>query len=629
MNLGVRSTIFGVSLIGGTLYSLAMPDDALAAAFLAWPVPTNYTIACDIGCYSGHKGIDIGVNTDNSTPIYASADGEIVGLDASQPFGNNRQTSPANGNYIKIKHDVGGIVFYTYYLHLANNFQIALNQKVNAGTLLGYGSNSGMTCGSQIVSTGGCMGQPGAYWHLHFEVQNNNGQSLNPLGLWIIDPVTQKPISATSFFDVQGTIQKVQSIYNDILGRSGDAAAIEKDVIPLIRSGSKTLDDIRREVASSDEAWNIARKTYLDVLGRTGDEVALRSEITKYLASGISQATIRRNVAKTREVLDLVKQLYIDVLGRSDVSEDNLWKEDLELLATGQVKSLSELRAKIAYSNFQGDSEPVRAVQKIYRDILGREGNLNDIKQYTVADLASGKTTILKIRQATADSPEAKGRINAVFQAKNGRLPFPLEMKRFTDALVSGATISDVEADIQGIKQLKGFSALSPLLPQFVQDGWKFFTDIASGLWVDPPTKKGFQYEALGTSIFTGINDFPNGIDADDTFSVFAENQFIGRYQPGQSIDFVSIFGKGVKSFSVTDIESNDPNKSVVNFALPISFGEDFGSLRMRADDGQGNVGNPDKPEDVPEPVTPIATIVGLAMILKRFTKKRSREDGL
>ena len=210
------------------------------------------------------------------------------------------------------------------------------------------------------------------------------------------------------------------------------------------------------------------------------------------------------------------------------------------------------------------------------------------------------------------------------FQLQNGRLPFPSEMKRFTDALVSGATMSDVEANIKGITQLKGFSALSPLLPQFVQDGWKIFTDIASGLWVDPPTKKGFQYEALGESVFKGISDFPDGIDADDTFSVFAENQFIGKYQPGQSIDFVSIFGKGIKSFSITDIESKDPNKNVVNFALPILFGEDHGSLRMRADDGQDEVVNPDKPQDVPEPVTPIATIVGFAMMLKRFTKKSS-----
>ena len=627
MGLKVRSTIFGVSIIGGQLLGFLSPASATQLYNnykYPWDNSKNWVLTQDA---SEPSFSHTGVFALDFAPIGSASNVSIL----APAFGRAKIACMGSSNqaFVDIETYINGSPSGEV-IRLGHLDSRTLNLVGNGYKDFQQGDILGSLLNSKVSDNCGKTDGP----HLHMEFRSLKNQSIvingdewkdNTAYFAGNNSPTKSPSRSTNVgIDTQKLITDIQNIYVDVLNRKGDEAAIRNSVIPDILAGKTTLDNIRRQVASSDEAWNIARQTYLDVLGRTGDEVALRIEVTKALASGTSQATLRRQIAKTREVLDKVTQIYIDVLGRGDVSEDSLWKEDLELLATGQVKSLSDLRAKIAYSNFQGDSEPVRAVQKIYKDILGREGNPNDIKQYTLADLASGKTTILKIRQATANSQEAKDRINAAFQAQNGRLPFPGEMKRFTDALVSGATISDVVADIQGIKQLKGFSALSPLLPQFVQNGWKFFTDIASGLWVDPPTKKGFQYEALGTSVFKGISDFPDGIDADDTFSVFAESQFIGRYQPGQSVDFVSIFGKGVKSFSITDIESKDPSKNVVNFALPILFGEDYGSLRMRADDGQDEAVNPDKPQDVPEPVAPIATIVGFAMILKRFTKKSS-----
>ncbi|MTJ07441.1 peptidoglycan DD-metalloendopeptidase family protein [Anabaena sp. UHCC 0204] len=177
--------VFGCLLVG-------MSNKAEAASFIYWPVPSNTGVECGYGCYDGHVGIDIGVNTDNTTPIYAAADGVVINLDNNEPFGNQRVINPANGNYVKLRHDINGEIFYTWYLHLTSDVKVAINDSISVGQLLGYGSNSGYTCGNQTVSTGGCLGYPGAYSHLHFQVSTScgtNACSKNPFeqGWWVKD----------------------------------------------------------------------------------------------------------------------------------------------------------------------------------------------------------------------------------------------------------------------------------------------------------------------------------------------------------------------------------------------------------------------------------------------------------
>ncbi|MBO1056909.1 MAG: peptidoglycan DD-metalloendopeptidase family protein [Dolichospermum sp. JUN01] len=177
-------------IVGSGVISLKTQVLAQSAPFLYWPVPSNKNVACGWGCYSGHVGTDIGVSTNNDTPIYAAASGTVVTVVNNQPFGTNRVTSPASGNHVVIKHDLNGTAYYTYYLHLTNSIQVQVNQQISAGQLLGYGSNSGLTCGTQPVSSGGCMGYAGSYWHLHFQVNKSSGTTTSPVNpytdnLWV------------------------------------------------------------------------------------------------------------------------------------------------------------------------------------------------------------------------------------------------------------------------------------------------------------------------------------------------------------------------------------------------------------------------------------------------------------
>ena len=156
--------------------------------FLYWPVPSNHTIACGIACYPGHVGTDIGTSTSNNTPIYATSYGIVTTIVNDQPYGYNRVISPSRGNYVHIQHDND---YYTAYYHMTSNIQVVPGQRVVPGTLLGYGSNSGYTCGTQPANSG-CMGYLGSYYHLHFEVQGNCGSAacwIDPFAenLWILN----------------------------------------------------------------------------------------------------------------------------------------------------------------------------------------------------------------------------------------------------------------------------------------------------------------------------------------------------------------------------------------------------------------------------------------------------------
>ncbi len=194
-------TPFLVGLLSLGLVTTIEPTKEVSAqtdSFLYWPVPSDHNVACGWGCYTGHVGTDIGVSTDNNTPIHAAASGKIIKVVNDQPFGVDRVTSPANGNHIVIQHDnINGSTYYTYYLHLTKDIKVNVNDQVNAGQLLGYGSNSGLTCGfDDNVKTGAgdCVkinkDFKGAYWHLHFQVNKGcteNKCALDPYAnnLWI------------------------------------------------------------------------------------------------------------------------------------------------------------------------------------------------------------------------------------------------------------------------------------------------------------------------------------------------------------------------------------------------------------------------------------------------------------
>jgi murein DD-endopeptidase MepM/ murein hydrolase activator NlpD len=222
-----------VSLIGltiGSVLSGGLFHKAQAAgAFLYWPTTSNYGVSCGYGCYSGHVGIDINVSPDYTTPIMAAADGVVVETRNDQPYGSSRNTSFPNGNYVKLKHQVGNEVFYTAYLHMTNNIQVSTGTTIRAGQTLGYGANSGLTCGSdpggysqQCVN----LGLPsGSFRHLHFQVSTAQSCSSSACAKNPYDQGWWKKDSAGRIISAKdvATVPAVSMLVNIQTGRALDA----------------------------------------------------------------------------------------------------------------------------------------------------------------------------------------------------------------------------------------------------------------------------------------------------------------------------------------------------------------------------------------------------------------------
>ena len=112
--------------------------------------PYGYRIHPVYGTWKFHSGVDLA--GPSGTPIVATRDGTVTMAKTGYNGGN--------GNYVTINHGDG---FSSSYLHMLENLQVSVGQKVKAGQVIGY-------MGSTGISTGP---------HLHFTIYYN-GNTVNP-----------------------------------------------------------------------------------------------------------------------------------------------------------------------------------------------------------------------------------------------------------------------------------------------------------------------------------------------------------------------------------------------------------------------------------------------------------------
>ena len=112
--------------------------------------PYGYRVHPVYGTWKFHSGVDLA--GPQGTPIVATRDGTVTMAKVGYNGGN--------GNYVTINHGDG---FSSSYLHMLENLQVSVGQKVKAGQIIGY-------MGSTGISTGP---------HLHFTIYYN-GNTVNP-----------------------------------------------------------------------------------------------------------------------------------------------------------------------------------------------------------------------------------------------------------------------------------------------------------------------------------------------------------------------------------------------------------------------------------------------------------------
>ena len=134
------------------------PDSTVTAG-IKWTKPCSYIYLSSpygyrvhpvYGTWKFHSGVDLA--GPSGTPIVATRDGTVTMAKTGWNGGN--------GNYVTINHGDG---FSSSYLHMLENLQVSVGQKVKAGQVIGYMGSSG-------VSTGP---------HLHFTIYYN-GNTVNP-----------------------------------------------------------------------------------------------------------------------------------------------------------------------------------------------------------------------------------------------------------------------------------------------------------------------------------------------------------------------------------------------------------------------------------------------------------------
>lgn len=105
-----------------------------------------------------------------------------------------------------------------------------------------------------------------------------------------------------------------------------------------------------------------------------------------------------------------------------------------------------------------------------------------------------------------------------------------------------------------GIDSTPGRSQEKPIFPDTIDnEGWQTFNNVPGCRWYDPPIAKTFEFVATDNTLFTEILDFPTG--EDNLFTVVVEDMVLGEYSPGDRVDFVSLLGRGISNFKITDID--------------------------------------------------------------------------
>jgi murein DD-endopeptidase MepM/ murein hydrolase activator NlpD len=163
--LGLEGVDFIQSTMGATNpnYGIDPTFGSSELGSFANPVGSNWTVSAGFGKegdqFAGgtHKGIDYAVP--EGTPVRAAYAGVVKVADSND--------NSSYGKFVRILHEGG---YYTIYAHLSK-VEVAVEDRVQQGQLIGYSGNTGSIASGTGNSTGA---------HLHFEVKDSAGNSVNP-----------------------------------------------------------------------------------------------------------------------------------------------------------------------------------------------------------------------------------------------------------------------------------------------------------------------------------------------------------------------------------------------------------------------------------------------------------------
>jgi uncharacterized protein YbcI len=210
--------------------------------------------------------------------------------------------------------------------------------------------------------------------------------------------------------------REISSIYQDVLGRNPNSQEL-RNYSQKMNNQNWSLVQVRRDVATNNKELNQAiNKIYQEFLGRNTDSAGF-NYFQKLIIDGANINYVRNAVANSPEarsrnnfdnvnnsrVEGEINSIYVQVLGRNANSNE---LKNYSQKMNNQNWSLVQVRRDIVNNN----QEFNQVITKIYQEFLGRNTDPSGL-QYVQNLVINGKN-LDYVRNTIANSPEAKNRNN-------------------------------------------------------------------------------------------------------------------------------------------------------------------------------------------------------------------------
>jgi uncharacterized protein YbcI len=259
--------------------------------------------------------------------------------------------------------------------------------------------------------------------------------------------------------------QVINNIYREFLGRNADANGL-RYFQNLIVNG-ENINTVRNSIANSAEARsrnnydnvNNSRiegeinNVYVQVLGRNATANELKNYSQKMNNQNWSINQVRYDVVNNNSEFDqLITKIYQELLGRN--TDPAGLQYFTNLIVNG--RNIDYVRSSIANSpeaikrknnNNNNNTHTEQEINNTFINVLGRNANSNDLKDYT-QKMNNQNWSLIQVRREVASKPELNQAINQIYQEFLGRSADDGGLQYFQNLVINGNSIESVRNSI-------------------------------------------------------------------------------------------------------------------------------------------------------------------------------------
>ncbi|BAM53802.1 hypothetical protein BEST7613_4871 [Synechocystis sp. PCC 6803] len=230
--------------------------------------------------------------------------------------------------------------------------------------------------------------------------------------------------------------------------------------ITCLREGSFiTCPGYGRFDYTSDNRYNRESEInnlFIQVLGRNATSNELRDFTQTINNRGWSLAQVRENLVNSEEFYQSVNSFYRESLGRN--IDDNGLMHYRSVVVNGQnlgnirneINNSTEARNLNNGGNYNQGNNSVRQRQfnDMYVQVLGRNANSNDVRDYNRSMNSNRNYSLLEARQDLVNSQKFKTAMDSLYQQYLGRNADTVGLQGYRNAVMAGSTFDNIKNEI-------------------------------------------------------------------------------------------------------------------------------------------------------------------------------------